>query len=317
MKDEGPFIIEWVAWHKSMGIENIVVFTNDCSDGTVEILDRLDQLGELTHLPNPAPVFDSTVFQPRALSYTALLPVFRSVDYFISMDVDEFINVRTGNGHIDDLLKATDDFDVLSMTEINHGSNKKHHFEPGWVKELFPDHQTVSPGNKKAQRGVKSIVRLNDKVERIRNHRPDIRTDRGDVTWLDGSARPMTTLLEDPSRNGIDCRGTYDLVALDHYPLRSLESFLVKMFRGDVVVKGKRVSNRYWRTRNKDEAATITFQKQQVDAARDYYDRLISDSKLAQLHADSCAAHTLQIKILLKEPDFIERKNWILAEAWD
>lgn len=317
MKDEGPFILEWVAWHKAMGVTDIVVFTNDCTDGTVEILDRLNEVGELTHLPNPAPIFDSSVFQPKALSYTLMLPVFRRADYFISMDVDEFINVRTGNGHIDDLFKSVGNFDVLSMTEINHGSNKKLHFEPGWVTDIFPEHQTASPGIKKAQRGVKSIVRLNEKVACIRNHRPDIRKDKGLITWLDGSARQLDTLMEDASKNGIDCRGTYDFVVLDHYPLRSLESFLVKMDRGDVVKKGKRVSNRYWRQRNKDQPATITFQKGQVNAARDYYNALLSDSILETLHLKSCAAHKGRIEILHNEPDFVERKNWIFAEAWD
>ena len=74
MKDEGPFILEWLAWHKSIGIKNFVVFTNDCTDGTVEILDRLDALGELRHLANPALVSGSTYFQPAALSYIPLLP---------------------------------------------------------------------------------------------------------------------------------------------------------------------------------------------------------------------------------------------------
>lgn len=317
MKDEGPFIIEWVAWHKAMGINDIVVFTNDCTDGTVEILDRLDELGELTHLPNPATVFDSSVFQPRALSYTTMLPVFRAADYFISMDVDEFINVRIGGGHINDLLEAVGNFDVLSMTEINHGSNKQIHFEPGWVTDIFRSHQTTAPGNRKAQRGVKSIVCLNDKVENIRNHRPDIRKDKGNVRWLDGSSRQLTALMNDASQNGIDCRGSYDLVALDHYPLRSLESFLIKMFRGDVVMKGKRVSNRYWRLRNKNESETITFQKNQIGAARQYYDRLVSDSKLQELQGKTCLEHKRRIEMLLNEPDYIERKNWIFAEAWD
>ena len=45
--------------------------------------------------------------------------------------------------------------------------------------------------------------------------------------------------------------------ALDHFPLRSLESFLVKMHRGDVVVANKKASNRYWRTRNFSEAPRI------------------------------------------------------------
>ncbi|MFN6951607.1 MAG: glycosyltransferase family 2 protein [Albidovulum sp.] len=45
MKDEGPFILEWLAWHRAAGVTDFVTFTNDCTDGTDRLLDRLDMLG--------------------------------------------------------------------------------------------------------------------------------------------------------------------------------------------------------------------------------------------------------------------------------
>lgn len=45
MKDEGPFIIDWLAWHKSIGIQDFVIFTNDCTDGTDILLDQLEDPG--------------------------------------------------------------------------------------------------------------------------------------------------------------------------------------------------------------------------------------------------------------------------------
>ncbi|MBL4556550.1 MAG: glycosyltransferase family 2 protein [Rhodobacteraceae bacterium] len=54
MRDEGPYVLEWLAWHKAIGVTDFVVFTNDCTDGTDALLDRLDAAGEVMHLPNPA-----------------------------------------------------------------------------------------------------------------------------------------------------------------------------------------------------------------------------------------------------------------------
>ncbi|MDB4053693.1 glycosyltransferase family 2 protein [Octadecabacter sp.] len=54
MKNEGPFILEWLAYHLMIGINDFVVFTNDCEDGTDAILERLDELGLVRHLPNPS-----------------------------------------------------------------------------------------------------------------------------------------------------------------------------------------------------------------------------------------------------------------------
>ncbi len=312
MKDEGPFILEWIAWHKSIGITDFIVFTNDCSDGTDLILNRLEDLGIVRHLPNPAIASGSTHFQPCALNYLHYMREFAGTDFVISMDVDEFINIKPGKGHFSDLLKATGPFDVLSMFELNHGSNRKISFEEGLVTELFPLHQSERPGKWKARRGVKSIVRLSDKILGIRNHRPDTTPD---ARWLDGSGNVDTSFIEDPTQNGGDCRGKYDLVTLDHFPLRSLESYLAKMFRGDVVVKDKMVSHRYWRSRNRNEVASSTFERQQEGFRREL-DALFSDAELQRLHKLAQERHAATIARIVDLPLFVERREWIMKECW-
>lgn len=316
MKDEGPFIIEWLAWHKSIGIQDFVVFTNDCTDGTDILLDRLEEMGELRHLPNPALASASPNFQPHALAYTPYLSEFKRADYYISMDVDEFINIRVGKGKMSDLMTKVGPFDALSMSELNHGSNMAEDYERGLMIEQFPRHQREAPGAWKSRRGIKTIVRLGEKLQHIRNHRPDLRHDVGQVTWLDGSSRPLNSLHDDPTENGIDVRGTYDLVVLDHFPLRSLNSYLVKMYRGDVVVANKMVSPRYWRLRDKQSDLTSTFERQKKEFLT-VYNTLMKDKKLAALHNDCCTAHEARIAEIVDLPVFQERKQWIYNNIWN
>lgn len=315
MKDEGPFILEWLAWHKAIGVTDVVVYTNDCSDGTDRILDRLQEMGELTHLPNPALATGATNFQPVALAYTEHLRAFREADFFISSDVDEFFNIRVGEGRFADLFAAVDRFDVMSVSEINHGCNRREHFEPGWVTEQFPGHASEMPGRRRAHVGVKSIVRLSPAVRKIRNHRPDLDPDWPDPVWLDGSGRPIRDFLEDPEKNGCDCRGRYGLVSLEHFALRSLDSYLIKMFRGDVVVKGKRVGQRYWRQRNWN-AETTSDLSRGIRLARDYHRRFEEDHELMALHRAACDAHLARAEALMELPEFRERRAWALREAW-
>ncbi len=52
MKNEGPFILEWVAWQRLMGVDRILVFINDCDDGTDTLLDELDRVGIVYQLLN-------------------------------------------------------------------------------------------------------------------------------------------------------------------------------------------------------------------------------------------------------------------------
>jgi hypothetical protein len=202
------------------------------------------------------------------------------------------------------------------MTELNHGSNRREHYERGWIKDLFPMHQSERPGKPRSRRGVKSIVRLSERVGRLRNHRPDMRSDRGPVIWLDGSGRPLASLMADRGENGLDSRGTYGLVSLDHFALRSLSSYLVKMFRGDVVITGKQVSQTYWRTRNRDEEALSSFARGDGAARACHRDRFESDPALMALHDACCAAHEARIAELLTRDEFLQRRDWVLREAW-
>ena len=50
MRNEGPYILEWVAHHLATGFTDIVICTNDCVDGSPALLDRLHELGVITHL---------------------------------------------------------------------------------------------------------------------------------------------------------------------------------------------------------------------------------------------------------------------------
>ncbi|MGA1180601.1 MAG: glycosyltransferase family 2 protein [Marivivens sp.] len=52
MKNEGPYILEWVAHHLAIGFGHFIVVTNDCEDGTDEILLALQQRGPVTHVIN-------------------------------------------------------------------------------------------------------------------------------------------------------------------------------------------------------------------------------------------------------------------------
>ena len=55
-KNEGAFLLEWLAHHKSIGFDDILVLSNDCSDGNDTMLDRLQDMGELTMCVTTVPM---------------------------------------------------------------------------------------------------------------------------------------------------------------------------------------------------------------------------------------------------------------------
>ena len=48
-KNEGAFLLEWIAYHKIIGFTDIVILSNDCEDGSDEMLDHLSKSGEIIH----------------------------------------------------------------------------------------------------------------------------------------------------------------------------------------------------------------------------------------------------------------------------
>ena len=50
VKNEGPFLLEWIAFNRLIGVTDFLFYSNDCTDGTAELLDALAARGMLIHL---------------------------------------------------------------------------------------------------------------------------------------------------------------------------------------------------------------------------------------------------------------------------
>jgi hypothetical protein len=51
-KNEGRFLLEWIAYHRVIGVTDFLIYTNDCEDGSPDLLDRLQELGIVIHVQN-------------------------------------------------------------------------------------------------------------------------------------------------------------------------------------------------------------------------------------------------------------------------
>ena len=51
-KNEGPFLLEWIAYHRLIGFDNIVVFSNNNEDGSDVLLSALGDAGLIRYYDN-------------------------------------------------------------------------------------------------------------------------------------------------------------------------------------------------------------------------------------------------------------------------
>ncbi|OZA06875.1 MAG: glycosyl transferase family 2, partial [Rhodobacterales bacterium 17-64-5] len=86
VRNEGAFLLEWFAHHRSCGFTDFLVFSNDCSDGTDAMLDRLAALGWLTHVRNDGPHPEGP--QWAALKQADRHPLIEASDWVMPIDID-------------------------------------------------------------------------------------------------------------------------------------------------------------------------------------------------------------------------------------
>ena len=113
VKNEGPFLLEWIAFHTLLGVTDFLFYSNGCSDHTDSLLDALAQSGVVQHLPNPA---TGRSYQMEALKHAARQPLVTQADWVWIADVDEFLNIHVGAGRIPDLITACGNPQAISVS---------------------------------------------------------------------------------------------------------------------------------------------------------------------------------------------------------
>ncbi|MFN3973102.1 MAG: glycosyltransferase family 2 protein [Gemmobacter sp.] len=305
MKNEGPFILEWLAHWRSLGVTDVIVFSNDCFDGTDLILDRLDAMGLVQHLPNPAGLVGSSQFHRMALAYGADLRRHREADYTMICDVDEFLHIGVVDGTLPGLLALHGHPDAISFSEVLFGFSGCERFEDRPVTERFTWATTRSPDGKRARRGVKTIAKVGPDVLEWSNHRPQLQDRRG-IRWLDGSGKAVPRAFRLGTERGMDVRGCMDQAWLAHYSVRSAESMLLKLDRGDAVRQG-RLQPDYARKRSSADEVNTTMQDHAA-IIRMGIEVLAADPVLRRLHDAAVAAHRQRIDALKADP--------VMRDAW-
>ncbi|MEI4234398.1 glycosyltransferase family 2 protein [Roseovarius sp. D22-M7] len=297
MKNEGPFMLEWVAFNRAIGFTDFLIYTNDCADGTDAIAARLDAMGMAQHREN---VF-RTGGRPQgaALKAARKEAVYRQAHWLICADCDEFLNIRVGDGHLDDLFAATGEVDAISVCWKLFGNGGHLRYADGLVTERFAHCCGEHEFPNYRARGMKTLVRNTDRFAKLRIHRPAFHLDRGDVAWVDGGGRPMPDLYLAQGWNA-HAGFTHDLARMHHYAVRSVESFLVKRDRGRTNHVGDDQGLAYWESMNFNTARDTSLHAR-LPALRREMARLLQDPELARLHAAACDWHRARIASLLAQ----------------
>lgn len=238
MKNEGPFILEWIAYHRAIGFDSIIIGSNDCADRSDALLDALALEGFISHRRNVvAPDQDPQhLFLQRVRDHWLL----EESDWLLVLDADEFLNIQIGEGRVDDLLSVVpQDADALVLLWKNFGDAGLSQWAGGLVTEQFT---RCEPKIERHNRFHKTLFKNNGKFNRMNAHYPSVDppVDLDGVRIYNAEFEPYALQNSEEGTyfralQQDEAKWTWRNAYVNHYPFKTEDLFFVKRHRGDNV----------------------------------------------------------------------------------
>jgi len=291
MKDEAPFVVEWVAHHLAVGFTDIVVYTNDCTDGTDTMLKRMQALKiGVFHRDNVIP--EGIKPQPSMLKHASEDALVRASDWLLILDADEFLAINHPSGTMDGLvgdLNAMNAHAMVLTWRIFGSSGIR-----DWSRQPVTDQFTrAAPEFWHMGWGTKTLFRYDPKYLRPGIHRPIIKSQfkdtdyPGSVLWVNGSGRPMEEWFKLRGWRSIRRTVGYDWGQVNHYAIKSMDAYSLRKFRGNVNQKKDKYNADYWALQDRNEVEDLRIARHR-ERRNQIMDWLLQDPRIRELHE---AAH--------------------------
>ena len=211
VKNEAPFLLEWLA-----------------------------EMGWLTHVRNDGPHDQGP--QWAALKAANKHPLLQAADRVLCADIDELVNIHAGDRSLTALLTALPQADAVTLTWRLFGNAGVVAFDDRPVTATFTRAAPATIGWPWRAQMFKTLFRAGH-FRKLGVHRPRQPDPAKNPRRFDGSGRAINP----GQRPFSDYRqDNYQMVQLNHYALRAMESYLVKCDRGRANREASAFDMGYW-----------------------------------------------------------------------
>ncbi|MFV3126358.1 glycosyltransferase family 92 protein [Niveispirillum sp. KHB5.9] len=217
LKNEGPYLLEWIAHHRLVGVEHFVLFDNGSTDETGPLLSGLARAGIVDYIPWPDIPHNVAAQRPAYMAGLARLA--ERCRWVAFIDGDEFLNPLRG----EDLKSILADHDMAAGLVVPwrlYGSNGRMEREDDLVTRRFTRRAAADhPLN----RSVKTIVQARLVAA------PDIHTPRLTAGSLVDEGGRLAGSQGHPDRHAVPDAAR---LVINHYFTKSRAEWIGKRNRG-------------------------------------------------------------------------------------
>lgn len=299
MRNEGPFLLEWIAHHRAMGVGRFVIYSNDCDDGTDKMLDSLQDHGIVDHFSQDRR--DGKSLQWQAFKDASSHGRLTDATWVAALDCDEFLNPLGPLSSVTELLAEAGDADAIAIPWRLFGNSGIVDFQDRPVTELFTKAAPVPCHYPVAASFFKTIYRNDGPFSMPGIHRPK---QDGVPRFAGPDLRPLPdAIVQNQSRiQAYGLRFSDARIQLNHYSLRSAASFMVKRDRGLPNRATRAIGTDYWVERNFNTVSDKSIQRHGGGLARELA-ALLALPGMQSLHDTACQWHENRFNSLMQDPE--------------
>lgn len=295
-RNEGPYLLDWVAHHRAAGVTDFLIYSNDCADGSDHLLDALGATGWLVHQKHKRS--DGVSIQWQALKAAWRHPLRKQADWALVCDADEYLCLQTPRTTLPELIAHLPaNTEAMALPWRMYGSNGLTNLPQGPVTEVFTRSAPPDCAYPAVATMIKSLFRLSGPFRGFGIHRP---AQKDTPNWVDGSGQPLPPIFaENPARLSLyGISQGRALAEMNHYALRGAASFLIKRDRGLPNRKTKDLDLAYWVERNFNTIENTGIAHMSAQTALERA-KLLALPGIATLHSQTRDWHQARFEALL------------------
>ncbi len=242
VKDEDPYLLEWIAYHRVIGVEHFLIYDNESTDNTSKILKSLERTGIVTYRYWPK---HQNQHSQRTAYQDAHQTLLSKSNWITFIDLDEFI-VLHQHQDIHHFLNNYKDIAGFVINWKLFGSSGHLDKTDGLVIERFTKCANI---NDQEHCNVKSIVRA-DYIQSVGIHtclfKENSRCIYPDGTLCDTEVKGQRSYIN------------HEIAQINHYKIKSRAEWEMKAVRGRPLRHRAILPETYFKENDKNEIEDLS-----------------------------------------------------------